>query len=97
VSKPSALENKYFEKLKAHLRDNWVPCPIYPELRAVERSHPRGVAFWETGASMEAHHCFAVGLSKQAHLEYDANHDGFEARHGVNMPNWSKSNGRRLG
>lgn len=23
-------------------------CPIYSRLRAIERSHPRGVAFWET-------------------------------------------------
>jgi hypothetical protein len=32
---------------------------------------------------MKAHHFFAVGLSKKAHLEYDADHDGFEKRHGV--------------
>lgn len=32
---------------------------------------------------MKAHHFFAVGLSKRAHLEYDADHDGFERRHGI--------------
>jgi hypothetical protein len=62
LSKPSALENRYFDKLGADLRDHRVPSPIYPGLRAVERSHPRGVALWETGAGMKAHHFFAVGL-----------------------------------
>jgi hypothetical protein len=38
---------------------------------------------YETGTGIKAHHFFAVGLSKQAHLEYDADHDGFEKRHGV--------------
>jgi hypothetical protein len=55
VSRPSAAENRYFDQLGAHLRDNYVPCPIYPNLRAVERSHARGVAMWETGAGMKAH------------------------------------------
>jgi hypothetical protein len=32
---------------------------------------------------MKAHHFFAAGLSKKAHLEYDADHAGFEKRHGV--------------
>lgn len=32
---------------------------------------------------MKAHHFFAVGLSKRARLDYDADHDGFERRHGV--------------
>jgi len=49
----SPAENRYFDRLAAHLRGNWVLCPIYPELRAVERSHPRGVAFWETGAGIK--------------------------------------------
>ena len=83
VSKPSPAEKRYFDKLAAYLRDSWVPCPIYPNLRAVERSHPRGVAEWGTGTGIKAHHFFAVGLSKKAHLEYDADHDGFEKRHGV--------------
>lgn len=39
---------------------------------------------WETGAGMKAHHFYAVGLSKKAHLECDADHDGFETGHGVN-------------
>jgi len=38
---------------------------------------------WETGGALKAHHFFAVGLSKKAHLEYDADHEGFERRHGV--------------
>jgi hypothetical protein len=58
-------------------------CPIYSNIRAVERLHPRDVAFWETGGALNARHFFAAGLSKQAHLEYDADHDGFEARHGA--------------
>lgn len=41
------------------------------------------MAFWETGGALKTHHFFAVGVSKQAHLEYDANHDGFEQRHSV--------------
>jgi len=69
--------------LGAWLRDDWRPCPIYPNERAVERSHPRGVGDWGTGGALKAHHFFAVGLSKRAHLEYDADHDGFERRHGV--------------
>jgi hypothetical protein len=32
---------------------------------------------------MKAHNFFAIWLSKKAHLEYDADHDGFERRHGV--------------
>lgn len=87
MSKLAGAESKYFDQLAAYLRDNWVPCPIYPKLRAVERSHPRGVAFWETGGALKAHHFFAVGLSKKAHLEYDADHDGFERRHGVSAFN----------
>lgn len=83
MSKPSAPENWYFHQLAAYLRDNWVRCPIYSNLRATERSHPRGVGFWETGASMKAHHFFAIGLSRQAHLEYDPDHDNFERRHGI--------------
>jgi hypothetical protein len=83
VSKPSAAENRYFDQLGAWLQSDWRPCPIYPNERAVERSHPRGVAEWGTGTGMKAHHFFAVGLSKRAHLEYDADHDGFEIRHGV--------------
>lgn len=83
MSKPSALENRYFDQLGVWLQSDWRRCPIYPELRAVERSHPRGVAFWETGAGMKAHHFFGIGLSKKAHLEYDADHDGFERRHGI--------------
>jgi hypothetical protein len=31
---------------------------------------------------MKAHHFFAIWLSKKPHLEYDADHDGFERRHG---------------
>jgi hypothetical protein len=59
VSKPSAVEKRYFDQLAAYLRDNWVLCPIYPKLRAVERSHPRGVGFWETGGALKGHHFFA--------------------------------------
>lgn len=80
-----------------YLRDNWVPCPIYPNIRAVERSHPRGVGFWETGGALKGHHFFAVGLSKQAHLEYDANHDGFEARHVVTHAELVKKQWEKLG
>jgi hypothetical protein len=83
VSKASAAENHYFDSLCVHMTADWVPCPIYRDLRAVERSHPRGVAMWETGGALKAHHWFAVMLSKEAHLEYDADHDGFERRHGV--------------
>jgi hypothetical protein len=83
MSKPSAIENWYFDLLGAYLRDNWVPCPIYPNVRAVERSHPRGVGFWETGGALKGHYFFAVGMSKLAHLEYDADHDGFESVHQV--------------
>jgi hypothetical protein len=83
VSKPSAAENRYFDQLGAWLQSDWRPCPIYPNERAVERSHPRGVAEWGTGAGMKAHHFFAVGLSKRAHLEYDSDHEGFERRHDV--------------
>lgn len=97
MSKPSATENWYFDQLAAHLRDNWVRCPIYPNIRAVERSHPRGVAFWETGGALKAHHFFAVGLSKQAHLEYDANHDGFEQRHGITHVELVKNQWKALG
>jgi hypothetical protein len=43
--------------------------------------------------ALKAHPFFAVGLSKQAHLEYDAYHDCFEARHGVTTPSWFKGNG----
>jgi hypothetical protein len=32
---------------------------------------------------MKAHHFFAVGLSLKADREYDADHDGFERRHGI--------------
>jgi hypothetical protein len=77
------IENRYFDQLAAYLRDNWVPCPVYANLRAVERSHRRGVAMWETGGALKAHHFFAVGLSLEAHREYDADHDGFEERHAV--------------
>jgi len=42
VSKPSAVENRYFEDLAMRLQIDWRPCPIYPNLRAVERSHPCG-------------------------------------------------------
>lgn len=97
MSKPSVTENWYFGQLATYLRDNWIHCPIYPNLRAVERSHPRGVAFWETGAGMKAHHFFAVGLSRQAHLEYDANHDGFEKRHGVTHAELVKKQWKALG
>lgn len=97
MSKTSSTENWYFDQLAAYLRDNWVRCPIYPNLRATERSHPRGVAFWETGAGMKAHHFFAVGLSRQAHLEYDANHAGFEVRHGVSHAELVKKQWQALG
>lgn len=83
MSKHSAIENRYFDQLGAWLQSDWRPCPIYPTERAVERSHPRGVAEWGTGGALKAHHFFAVGLSKRAHLEYDADHEGFERRHGV--------------
>ncbi|HVR56026.1 MAG TPA: hypothetical protein VMT72_04290 [Pseudolabrys sp.] len=66
MSKPSAAENRYFDQLGAWLQRR--PCPIYPNERAVERSHPRGVAEWGTGTGMKAHHFFAVGLSKRAPL-----------------------------
>lgn len=55
------------------------PGPIYPNERAVKRSHPIG----GTGGALKADHFFAVGLSKRVHLEYDADHEDFEARHGV--------------
>jgi hypothetical protein len=83
VSKPSTAENRYFDQLGVWLQSDWRPCPIYPNERADERSHPRGVAEWGTGASIKAHHFFAVGLSKRAHSEYDGDHDAFERRHGV--------------
>lgn len=83
MSKPSAAENRYFELLAQWLQSDWRPCPIYPNLRAVERSHPHVVAEWGTGTGKKAHHFFAVLLSRQAHLEYDADHDGFEKRHGI--------------
>jgi hypothetical protein len=35
---------------KQWLKAEWRPCPIYPNLRAVERSHPRGVAKWGQAA-----------------------------------------------
>jgi hypothetical protein len=87
VSKPSAVENRYFDHLGAWLQSDWRPSPIYRNERAVGRNHPRGVAEWGTGAGMKAHHWFAVGLSKRAHLEYDADHDGFEKRHRVTHAN----------
>ena len=83
MTKHSAAEIRYLDQLGAWLQSDWRPCQIYRNERAVERSHPRGVAFWETGGSLKAHHFFAVGLSKRAHLEYDADHEGFERRHGV--------------
>ena len=67
-----------------------------PNERAVERSHLRGVAEWDTGW-MKAHHFFAVGLSKRAHLEYDADHDGFERRHGVRHAELVKRQWEALG
>jgi hypothetical protein len=97
LSKPSAAENWYFDQLKAYLSDNWIPCLIYPKIRAVERSHPRGVGFWETGGALKGHHYFAIGLSRQAHLEYDANRDGFEARHGVTHAELVKRQWEALG
>jgi len=97
MSKPSAAENKYFDQLGTWLSNDWRPCPIYPNERAVERSHPRGVAEWWTGASMKAHHFFAVGLPKRAHLEYDADHDGFEQRHGITHAELVKKQSEALG
>jgi len=49
MPKPSAAENRYFDQLGAWLQSDWRPCPIYPDERAVERSHPRGVAEWGAG------------------------------------------------
>lgn len=97
MSKPSRNENFYFDQLAAYLGDNWIRCPIYLNIRAVERSHPRGVGFWETGGALKAHHFFAVGLSRQAHLEYDADHDGFERRHGVTHAELVKRQWESLG
>lgn len=46
---------------------------------------------------MKAHHFFAVGLSKRAHLEYDADHEGFEERHGVTHAELVKRQWQSLG
>ncbi|WP_156795477.1 hypothetical protein [Bradyrhizobium icense] len=97
MSKLSAAELRYWDMLGTWLRDDWRPCPIYPNERAAERSHPRGVAEWGTGTGMKAHHFFAVGLSKRAHLEYDADHDGFERRHGVRHAQLIKNQWASLG
>jgi len=32
MSKPTPAENRHFDRLGAYLYDNWVPCPIYPNL-----------------------------------------------------------------
>lgn len=96
MSKPSAPEDRYFDQLGVWLQSDWRPCPIYPKERAVERSRPRGVADWGTGTGMKAHHFFAVGLSKRAHLEYDADHEGFERRHGVTHAQLVKEQWRSL-
>jgi hypothetical protein len=45
VSKPSVLENRYLDQLGAYLRDNYIPCPIYPHLRAVEGGMKRFLIF----------------------------------------------------
>lgn len=57
-------------------------CQADPKYIAVERSHPRG-PFWETGTGLKAHHWFILPLSKARHLEYDADHDAFEAKYGT--------------
>jgi hypothetical protein len=36
VSKSSTTEMRYWDQLGAYLRDNWVRCAIYYELRALE-------------------------------------------------------------
>jgi hypothetical protein len=43
----------------------------------------RAAPFWETGTGLKAHHRFILPLSKARHLEYDADHDAFEAKYGT--------------
>jgi hypothetical protein len=50
-----------------------------------------------TGGALKAHHFFAVGLSKTAHLEYDADHEGFEQRHGITHAELVKKQWEGLG
>ena len=44
-------------------------------------------------------HCHrnSIGLSKRAHLEYDADHEGFERRHGVTHAELVKKQWEGLG
>jgi hypothetical protein len=68
------------ETLRERMQARELRCCVYPELVAVERSHPRGHLF-EAGTSLKAHDWFVIPLSKRAHDEYHADMDAFEAKH----------------
>ena len=54
--------------------------PILPACACMPHTSSE-LSLW--AVNVKAHHFFAVGLSKLAHLEYDADHDGFEVAHQV--------------
>jgi hypothetical protein len=78
----------------AHLRDNWVPCPIYPKAARCRTLSSSRRGLLGNRNRMKAHHFFVVGLSKQAHLEYDATTTGSKSDMASPTQSWSGTNGR---